>query len=131
MVNKTLLGGIVGFILGGLVVSTAAVTLDSDQQKNSGTQSSTIEHSQSAARKLESLEGDAFDEAFIKEMISHHKGAIDTANLIETNAKHEELKTLGNNIIAAQSQEIDMMQAWQREWGYNGLPEDRNMHHMR
>lgn len=129
MVNKTLIGGIIGFILGGLVVSTAAVMLDKDQQNNNSTSTSnsTTEHNQATTSKLKSLRGDDFDQAFIKEMISHHKGAIDMANLVETNAKHEELKTLGNTIIAAQSQEIEMMQAWQSDWGY-ARGSKHNMH---
>lgn len=62
--------------------------------------------------------GDEFDEAFIDEMIDHHQGAIDMANLAKTSAKHQEIKDLANDIISAQTTEINLMQGWQKTWGY-------------
>ncbi len=52
------------------------------------------------------------------------------AKLIETNAKHDELKDLGQAIISAQSQEIDMMQSWQGDWGYKSVPKSHDTHGM-
>lgn len=40
------------------------------------------------------------------------------ANVALTNAKHPELKTLANAIIAAQNKEITAMLEWQKAWGY-------------
>lgn len=68
---------------------------------------------------LEDLQGDAFDKAFIEMMIVHHQGAVDMAKHIPAQAKHEELKKLGADIIAAQTKEIEMMQGWLTSWGYN------------
>ncbi len=62
--------------------------------------------------------GDAFDKAFIAEMIPHHQGAIDMAKLVEENAKHQELKDLAKDIITAQTNEIKQMRQWQAAWGY-------------
>lgn len=67
---------------------------------------------------LQDKSGDQFDNAFLAGMISHHEGAIEMAKLAQANAKHEEVKTLANDILAAQSKEIDMMQLWQTQWGY-------------
>lgn len=67
---------------------------------------------------LDGLKGDAFDKAFIEMMIVHHQGAVDMAELIPANAKHEELKKLGKDIITAQTQEIAMMKQWLKDWGY-------------
>jgi uncharacterized protein (DUF305 family) len=67
---------------------------------------------------LEGLSGDAFDEAFIRMMIPHHQGAIEMAELVEANAKHDELKQLAKDIAAAQQREIDMMSGWLHDWGY-------------
>jgi uncharacterized protein (DUF305 family) len=67
---------------------------------------------------LDGLKGDAFDKAFIEMMIVHHQGAVDMAELIPANAKHEELKKLGRDIITAQTQEITMMKQWLKDWGY-------------
>ena len=40
------------------------------------------------------------------------------ANEAKKNAKHEEIKSLADDIIKAQTSEIDMMQKWQEDWGY-------------
>jgi uncharacterized protein (DUF305 family) len=63
--------------------------------------------------------GDAFDQAFISEMILHHQGAVEMAQLALTNAKHQEIKDLAAAIIAAQNKEIADMKAWQQAW-YGG-----------
>ena len=67
---------------------------------------------------LKGLSGDVFDKAFIEMMIVHHQGALDMAKLIPENAKHAELKKLGQDIIKAQTKEIEMMQSWLKSWGY-------------
>ena len=65
---------------------------------------------------LDNKTGDAFDQAFIDEMILHHRGAIEMANLAIHNAKHQEIKDLAEAIIQAQSKEIDEMSAWKAQW---------------
>lgn len=67
---------------------------------------------------LKGKTGDEFDKAFIAAMIDHHQGAIDMANLAKVNAKHDEIKKMAEDIISAQSKEIEIMQEWQRSWGY-------------
>lgn len=71
--------------------------------------------------------GDDFDQAFIEQMIVHHQGAIDMANLAKQNAKHDEVKKMADDIISEQSKEIDMMQAWQKDWGYKDVPQSHMM----
>ena len=65
---------------------------------------------------LDGKTGDAFDQAFLKEMIVHHQGAVDMAQLALTNAKHQEIKDLAKNIIDAQNKEIADMKKWQTDW---------------
>lgn len=60
--------------------------------------------------------GDAFDAAFISEMIVHHQGAVEMAQLALTNAQHQEIKDLAQAIITAQNKEIADMQSWQQAW---------------
>ena len=67
---------------------------------------------------LKGLKGDEFDKRFISEMVTHHEGAVDMAELALTNAKHQEVKTMAQNIISAQTKEIDEMQTWQKDWHY-------------
>ncbi len=68
--------------------------------------------------ELKGKTGDAFDQAFLAEMIVHHQGAVEMAQLALTNAKHQEIKDLANAIITAQNKEIAEMKAWQKAW-YN------------
>ena len=56
------------------------------------------------------------DEHFIEQMIPHHDGAIDMAKLALQKAKRPEIKTLAENIISAQSKEIEQMQNWYKSW---------------
>lgn len=60
--------------------------------------------------------GDAFDRAFLTEMIVHHEGAVAMAEAALQDAKHPELKTMANAIISAQTKEIAQMKQWLREW---------------
>lgn len=60
--------------------------------------------------------GDSFDQAFLSEMIVHHQGAVQMAQLALTNAKHQEIKDLAAGIIAAQNKEIGDMKTWEKTW---------------
>jgi len=111
MDTKALLYGIIGFLLGGLVVSAAVTQLNTNDPSGSMTMSQMSED-------LRGKTGDDFDQAFLSGMIEHHQGAIDMAELAKENAKHDEIKKLADDILSAQSKEIDMMQAWQADWGY-------------
>jgi uncharacterized protein (DUF305 family) len=57
-----------------------------------------------------------FDQRFIEAMISHHQGAISMAEMALTQAEHGEIRTLAEEVIAAQTAEIEQMQGWLAEW---------------
>ncbi len=122
METKPLAYGIVGFLLGGLIVSIAATQLNKDNTNN-GSEMTMSQMSDSLRGKT----GDNFDEAFITGMIEHHQGAIGMAKLAQKNAKHDEIKSMANDIITAQSNEIDMMKTWQTNWGYSTTPANHEM----
>ena len=65
---------------------------------------------------LEGKTGDAFDQAFLTEMIVHHEGAVAMAEKVLEVSKRPELIKLANDIIKAQTTEIEMMKQWQAEW---------------
>lgn len=67
---------------------------------------------------LKGKTGDDFDKAFITGMIEHHQGAIDIASLAKQYAGHQEIKDLADDIVSAQTSEINMMREWQKTWGY-------------
>ena len=60
--------------------------------------------------------GDAFDKAFIDEMITHHEGAVVMAEAALKNAKHQEIKDMADAIISAQTKEINQMKVWRSSW---------------
>lgn len=60
--------------------------------------------------------GDEFDRAFLSEMIVHHQGAVEMAELALVNAKHQEIKDLAKAIISAQNKEIADMDSWMNNW---------------
>jgi Ni,Fe-hydrogenase I cytochrome b subunit len=66
--------------------------------------------------KLEETEGDAFDHAFLQEMIVHHQGAVEMAQMVLAKSDRPELLKLARDIIAAQTGEIDMMRSWMAAW---------------
>lgn len=74
---------------------------------------------QTMQSSLNGKTGDDFDSAFVSEMIVHHQGAIAMAVAAKQNASHEEIKKLADDIIAAQSSEIEQMKLWQHVWGYS------------
>lgn len=60
--------------------------------------------------------GDELDKAFLDAMIVHHQGAIEMSKVLVANTKHPEMQKLGNDIIEAQTKEIQMMQTWRTSW---------------
>ncbi len=70
----------------------------------------------SMSASLEGKTGDAFDQAFLKEMIVHHEGAVVMAKQVLETSKRPELIKLANDIITAQTGEIKMMGDWQKAW---------------
>jgi len=116
METKPLLFGLIGFFLGGLIVSVAATTFEKPADTSSDMSMNQMTES------LKGKQGDAFDEAFIASMIEHHEGAVAMAELAEGNARHDEVKKMSIGIITAQEKEINEMKQWQMDWGYSGSP---------
>ena len=105
--------------------STSTATDNSSMQM----QSSSSEPESSAYKQFAALKGEDYDRMFISNMLAHHQGAIDMAELVLTNAKHEELKTLANAIIASQSAEQKTMLDYQSRWGYPATSGDAMVDH--
>lgn len=115
METKPLLYGLIGFFIGGFIVSVAATTFD----KPSNDESLNSMSMQDMTADLEDKTGDEYDKAFIASMIAHHEGAVEMAELSAANAKHDEIKELSKAIIVAQEKEIADMKQWQKDWGYS------------
>src|SRR5581483_1460624 len=123
-----LLYGVIGVLIGGVVVWFLAAnavntnnagmmqmmgmgdhvnTMMADHEEEHEEQAKTMEKMSGMGGMMESMNmslqgkvGDVFDKAFIEEMIVHHQGAIDMAQQAKTNAKHQEIKNLADDIIS-------------------------------
>lgn len=116
METKALTYGIAGFLIGGLVVSIAATQFDTNN--NAMMNDSDMSMSQ-MTMNMDGKTGDEYDKAFLSGMIMHHEGALAMAERSALNAKHDEIKKLSVDIIAAQKSEIAQMKQWQKDWGYD------------
>jgi uncharacterized protein (DUF305 family) len=56
------------------------------------------------------------DQHFIVMMVPHHEDAVAMAALALSRAQHPELKALANAIKTTQTQELQQMQAWYKQW---------------
>lgn len=65
---------------------------------------------------LASLEGEAFEIAFISGMIAHHEGATEMARWILERTDLPGVAGDAQQVIAAQEPEINLMQGWLDEW---------------
>jgi uncharacterized protein (DUF305 family) len=132
MKKESIMIGIIGLLVGVVITGFAAGQAVNNNntgmmrmmgvETSKNEQSVATDHSTMSMadmnKQLEGLTGDEFDKAFVEMMIAHHEGAVDMAELIPSRAKHDEVKTLGEAIIAAQTKEIAEMKQWQKDWGY-------------
>ena len=66
---------------------------------------------------LASLESsEDFDRTFVEHMIPHHQMAVMMASMLKNGTNRAEMKQLAEEIISAQTQEIDQMRTWLNEW---------------
>jgi len=79
--------------------------------------------------KFAALEGEAFDRAFIADMLAHHEGAGYMAEQAQAAAGHQEIREFASDINRAQSQEIIKMLQWQKDWGYEATMGGGHMSH--
>ena len=57
-----------------------------------------------------------FDRAFIEQMIPHHRMGVMMASMAQTNSQHPHLRELQQAMVRVQSQEIEQMAQWYRNW---------------
>lgn len=131
--KQELLYGIIGLLAGSLFTFLIVTSVVNNNNRNAmgmmgmgqhnsmmdnGTSQSMSSGMDMMTNSLKGKTGDDFDKAFINAMIVHHQGAIDMAKEAKQNAKHDEIKKLSNDIIEAQTKEINEMNQWKQQWGY-------------
>jgi uncharacterized protein (DUF305 family) len=97
-----------------LVVLMSACTVG--QPADSQPTDSTAESGEHAGHTMPENSDVPFDATFIDGMIEHHQGAIEMAEQAIENAEHQEIQTLAEAIIAAQTTEIEQLESWRTEW---------------
>lgn len=120
--KQQLLYGLVGIVVGiaiaqltGFIPSqTPVIQRDVVDQNQMGMNSSM----DAMMDSMENRRDDEFDKAFIDAMIVHHEGAIEMAHEALKYGKHDEIKNLADDIITAQTNEINMMKMWKEQWEY-------------
>ncbi|MFJ9372955.1 DUF305 domain-containing protein [Streptomyces sp. NPDC101455] len=100
-----------------VTASVAALTLaacgsDGDGKASGGTASATATGGHNAA-----------DVSFSKEMIQHHRQAVEMAGLAAGHASSAQVKSLATKIEGAQAPEIKTMSGWLTSWGEQ-VPQD-------
>jgi uncharacterized protein (DUF305 family) len=66
------------------------------------------------------VRSEPFDKAFINAMIPHHQSAIYMANVALKNTNNPRIRELANNIVDAQTREIEQMKEWRQQWYQEG-----------
>ncbi len=123
--NQTVIAGLVMLVLGAVLgysvrvmpkAEVKAPTQEYPARMDDMGHGSMSKMMDDMAAGLKDKTGDDFDKAFLDEMIVHHEGAVDMANTVLEKSKREELRNLANDIIAAQTTEIEQMNAWKKAW---------------
>lgn len=65
----------------------------------------------------------SMDTHFIEQMIPHHEDAITMAGIALQKAQHQEIKQLAQDINRTQSEEIQKMKAWYKNWFGKDVPD--------
>lgn len=109
--------------------SSSAHDMSNMNMGNSSSGDSFVDTNSDTYKQYAALTGEDYDRTFVANMIAHHEGAVAMAQLALTNAKHQELKDMANDIISAQNGEISQMKSWQQSWGYPSSSSDNMMDH--
>lgn len=106
-------------IAGGTHQMAGGTMMGDDHRNVSSSGKSTMSMSDMMASmngNLKGKKGDEFDRSFLSEMIMHHEGAVEMANLALANSDRKEIKEMADDITNAQNKEIAKMKKWQKDW---------------
>ena len=119
---------VVGMLLGyGLFIMRANSTLYASKcvspaemktyQGMMGHDMGSMEHDMVAMTdRMRGKTGDELDKIFLEDMITHHQGAVEMAQILVKETKRPELQKMGADIIRVQNTEIAQMKQWLDQW---------------
>ncbi|GAA3392376.1 DUF305 domain-containing protein [Cryptosporangium minutisporangium] len=100
------------------VLALAACGDDSDMNgMDHGSSATSSAPASATASPSVSTEHNAADVTFAKDMIVHHRQAVEMAEMAATRAADADVKALAAKIEQAQQPEIDTMSGWLTAWG--------------
>lgn len=108
MKREPLIYGIIGVLIGGIVVWLMA--------SNAVNNNLTGMMQMMGMRGQNMIGNSQIDRHFIEQMIPHHQDAITMAELALEKATHQEIKKLAEDIKKSQSEEIENMRSWYKDW---------------
>lgn len=108
MERKFVLYGVTGFVVGAAIATAVFLPF-----AGRGGES----HYMASIYELGALEGDAFDRAFLENMIAHHEDGVAMAKLVGR-GEHQQLQQLARDVISVQESEVRQMEQWMYDWGY-------------
>lgn len=125
MNSKPFLYTLIGLLTGGAVTALIVLPTIKPSQQNSQAQTVLSQVVPSPRTTVVPARGSMMgqsDQHFIVMMIPHHDGAVAMADLALSRAKHLELKTLAQTIKTTQTQEIQQMRTWYKQWYGTDVP---------
>ncbi|MFI9583734.1 DUF305 domain-containing protein [Streptomyces sp. NPDC052236] len=102
---------------------------DMGAMESSSSPSASASADASAGGSAEAGDHNAADVSFSKEMIQHHRQAVEMAELADSRASSAETKDLAAKIKGAQDPEISTMSGWLTSWGEEAPADMPGMDH--
>ncbi len=127
MKQQSLIYGVIGLVIGVLLTGFVMGSQNNKAPEKSGSkmthETSTADDNSSMSMEemmsdLKGKTGDEFDKAFLTSMIAHHTDALTMAKDALEMSERDEIKKLADEIVSAQTSEIDQMKMWQKDWGF-------------
>lgn len=105
------IGVLIGIFLGFLIFSD-----DSHSGKDEEDMHSMHSMMGDMSSHMRGLSGDELDKVFLEDMIVHHFGAVEMAEILKEGTTRPELLQMADDIIQVQTKEIEMMKEWMGKW---------------
>lgn len=114
--NSKILFSIIGVLLLFLAAAIYWLTKPNTNTVTQNTQTSTEPLSEQSI--YTDLKGEDFDEVYLGDMLAHHEGAVNMAEMAGAQTTRPEILALSQEIMQSQGKEMSEMMTWQEQWGY-------------